>query len=530
VERLVRILSVSMLACTLVASQSDTSPVAALTAPATYLVVYRQPAVAADASARVASAGGALVRAYAEIGVLIATSSDPQFRERIIRDPRIQDARVSAPAGVRLKLPRTVTADAGVPAPSALAAPLTAPLRDSAGDLTANQWDMRQIRAFEAHRATRGSPSVLVADIDTGVDYKHPDLKANIDFADSTSCIGGVPDPRPVAWSDGLGHGTHTAGTIAALGTGGGIIGVAPNVRLAIIKAGNDDGFFYPEAVVCAFVWAATHGVDIANNSYFGDPFYFNCPNDPVQNVILVAEQRAIAFAQSRGVSVVASVDNFSDDLANPTQDRHSPTDATPVVRAVDRSCRILPAEAPGVIAVSSTGAQGLKAATSNYGFGIVDLAAPGGDSRLQPTPDGGGRVLSTWPASLMSACPRLVTLLTNDPDEPQAAYCYQQGTSMAAAHVSGVAALILSRQRQSGSGQSLVLGNVVQSLLYATADPIACPTPDVLALYAPFPSLDNDAPQTCQARAAYNGWYGYGQVDALSAVRAASVFGNGHD
>ena len=80
---------------------------------------------------------------------------------------------------------------------------------------------------------------------------------------------------------DDNGHGTHTAGTIAAAANGIGIVGVAPNVQIAGIKAGNADGFFFPEAVVCAFMWAGTHGFDVTNNSYFADPYLFNCKNDP---------------------------------------------------------------------------------------------------------------------------------------------------------------------------------------------------------------------------------------------------------
>jgi subtilisin family serine protease len=533
VQRIIRVLSVSVLAsfaCNLVASQSEVSPASAATASSTYLVLYKQTAVPADVSASIASAGGSLVQAYDEIGVAIATSSNGRFREQLTRDSRVQDAGTTAPAGIRLKLPRLPASDVG-----ATAAPL-ADTADTTDDLTDKQWDMRQMHAFEAHALTYGNQSVLVGDIDTGVDYKHPDLKPNIDFGNSVSCIGGRPDRSPPAWADGLGHGTHTAGTIAAAGTGLGIRGVAPNVRIAAIKAGDDNGIFLPEAVVCAFIWAATHHVNVANNSYFADPYYFNCPNDPLQNFILIAEQRAISFAQSRGVMVVASLDNFSDDLANPTQDRHSPTNGTPAPRAVDRSCRVLPAQAPGVIGVSSTGNQGLKGASSNYGLGVVDIAAPGGDSRLQPAPtaDGSGRVLSTWPASLFDACPpsRRETRPTNDPDEPLAVYCYQQGTSMAAAHVSGVAALMLSgwvnhdesRARWTDSQDTL------RSLLYASAQPTACPSADVLALYAAFPAVDNDAPQRCQGDATYNSWYGHGQVNALAAVRAAERNSNRND
>ena len=105
---------------------------------------------------------------------------------------------------------------------------------------------------------------------------------------------------------------------------------MAPNVRIAGIKAGNADGFFFPEAVVCAFMWAGTHGVDVTNNSYFADPYLFNCKNDPTQRAIWKAEQRAIKFAQKNGVTVVAVTGNKSEDISHPTRDQSSPDDPTP--------------------------------------------------------------------------------------------------------------------------------------------------------------------------------------------------------
>src|SRR5207245_6411943 len=116
----------------------------------------------------------------------------------------------------------------------------------------------------------------------------------------------------------------------AAAANGFGIVGVAPNVRIAAIKAGDADGFFFPEAVVCAFVWAGTHGVDVTNNSYFADPFLFNCRNDPVQRSIWKAERRAIRFAQQNGVTVVAAAGNQFEDMSHPSQDQTSPDDTTP--------------------------------------------------------------------------------------------------------------------------------------------------------------------------------------------------------
>jgi subtilisin family serine protease len=149
----------------------------------------------------------------------------------------------------------------------------------------------------------------------------------------------------------------------------------------------------------------------------------------------------------------------------------------------------VIPTEIAGVVGVTATGSLGLKAYYSNYGIGVTEVAAPGGDRILQQTADlGGGRVLSTWPSYL--PCARGLV-------DGAAHYCYLQGTSMAAPHVTGVAALI-----ESMFGSYGMPPGRVTAMLGQTADPIGCPDAATLALYAPFPSVSNGAPQTC-ARAA---------------------------
>jgi lantibiotic leader peptide-processing serine protease len=463
----------------------------------TYVVLYRGTSVPSDAANVVAAAGGSLTIAYNQIGVAIATSDNPAFRSALLRDSRIQGASATEGFGIRLD------DSAGSDDPVLPSTP--APGSDSLSGL---QWDMDQIQAPQARAINGGSPDVLVGDIDTGLDYTHPDLAANVDDANSANCVSGAPVQGKVAANDDFGHGTHTAGTIAAALNGIGIVGVAPNVKIAGIKAGNADGFFFPEAVICAFVWAGTHGFDVTNNSYFADPWLFNCKNDPEQRAIWEAERRAIRFAMGSGVTVVASAGNQSDDLAHPTQDVTSPDDTTPVTRAITNACAVVPAEVPGVITVAANGNLELKSFYSSYGIGVVDLIAPGGDSILQRTAAApNGRVLSTWPASLLT-----VTCLParRVVDASGATYCYQQGTSMAGPHVAGVAALVVS---QFGH----MMPGAVASILNSTADPMACP-PDP-SIYDPFPAVDNDAPQVCTGGPAFNGFNGHGQVNALSAI-----------
>jgi subtilase family serine protease len=131
-------------------------------------------------------------------------------------------------------------------------------------------------------------------------------------------------------------------------------------------------------------------------------------------------------------------------------------------------------------------------------------VIAPGGDRRFQITSAAiNGRVLSTWPAS--RPCGLKVV------DVSGAVYCYAQGTSMASPHAAGVAALIMS--------MGVTSPGAVAAKLQNTADKIACPGPDVMALYAPFPAVDNGAPQVCQGDLDYNSFNGHGQINALRAI-----------
>jgi lantibiotic leader peptide-processing serine protease len=495
----------------------------------TYVVLYKQQSVGADASSAIQKAGGTLVYSYSQIGVVIARSSSTSFRSNLLQDSKIEN--VASTAGFGYQLPAQ-SDDAEGPPPGDLP---DAPATD-ADSLSPLQWDMPQIHTPEAHAITGGSPAVLVGDIDTGIDFSHPDLAANIDVANSANCVSGAP-VAGLAAQDDNGHGTHTAGTIAAASNGIGIVGVAPNVHIAGIKAGDTAGFFFPEAVVCAFVWAGSHHMDVTNNSYFADPYLFNCRNDPVQRAIWKAEQRAIRYAMDQGVTVVSAEGNESEDLSHPTMDVTSPDDSTPVEREVTNACVVIPVEIPGVVGASATGSsdQGtdagqypdnLKSFYSSFGISTTDVTAPGGDSLFGTPPFTGtaGRVLSTWPVALINNC--AASRRRFDAGAPGAVWCYQQGTSMASPHAAGVAALIVSRYGDTHNAKNGKLRpGQVEALMQQTADPQACPE-TLPPGYAAFVGTQSGAPQTCVGGPGHNSWYGAGQVDAFNAVTHTS--GNG--
>jgi len=257
--------------------------------------------------------------------------------------------------------------------------------------------------------------------------------------------------------------------------------------------------------------------MNVTNNSYFGDPWLFNCMNDLVQRAIWKAEQRALRFSMQQGTVVVAAEGNQADDLSHPTLDATSPDNTTPTLRTIHNDCVVIPVEISGVIGVTadghnqqSTGGY-LKSFYSSYGVSTADVVAPGGDSRFGLNAEApNGRVLSTWPPNI--PCTRSKTE-TGDVVEPTAVYCYLQGTSMASPHVTGVAALIISRFGSMPPG-------AVAAYISQTADPQPCPSAaEQAALSASFPSLDTGGPQVCQGGIGHNSWYGDGQVNALSAV-----------
>ncbi|MGI5374391.1 S8 family peptidase [Streptomyces sp. CA-251387] len=440
-----------------------------------------------------AAAGGTVVATYAKIGVIVVHSANPSFGAQIraVRGVESAGATRTAP------LSAAGTTDEG-PAQKLSHAQSTKLAKASAATegsepLEADQWDLRVIGADKAAKINPGSSKVTVAVIDTGVDDTHPDLAPNFSASQSANCVGGVADTSEGAWRPYTAedyHGTHVAGEIAAARNGIGVAGVAPGVKVAGIKVSDpNNGLFYPESVVCAFVFAADHGVEITNNSYYVDPWLYNCMDDPDQKAIVDAVNRAQLYAQKKGTLHLASAGNSNHDMdADSIVDDTSPDDSTPVPRTIDpHTCFDVPTQLPGVVTVTATGVKNVKSYYSSYGYGVADVAAPGGDRKFQiptDTPSANGRILSTM---------------------PNGEYGWLQGTSMASPHAAGVAALLKSKYPYASPAQ-------LQALLKAQADNPGCPE-----------SYDQDGDGTqdavCEGGKRYNGFYGFGIVDALDAV-----------
>lgn len=337
--------------------------------------------IASSVKKAIARAGGEVVVAYDQIGVIVVHSQNPEFAKTIRRAHGVVSAGATRTAPLSVQSVDAV--DEGAQTLSAAEAKAAAArATDEQDPLEPLQWDLPAIKADKAHQKTLGSKRVTVGVIDTGVDDTHPDLAPNFDAKASANCVTGKPDTTAGSWRPNPGesdHGTHVAGTIAAAKNGVGVTGVAPGVKVSGIKVSTPDGFFYTEAVVCGFVWAAEHGVDVTNNSYYTDPWMFACKNDADQKALIEAVTRASRYAERKGTVNVAAAGNSKFDLAaDEILDDSSPNDSTPGSRVIDpKECLDYPAMLPGIVTVSATGAKDLKASYSNYGLGVIDIAAP---------------------------------------------------------------------------------------------------------------------------------------------------------
>ncbi|MGH2727711.1 MAG: S8 family peptidase [Actinomycetota bacterium] len=527
-----------------------------------FIVVYSPGVTLHQARAAVRAAGGTVVRENAAVGVATAVSKSESFIADVARAPELFGAALNEPIGRTtadtrpqwLDLERLTAeerASAGADkGPRPIDPPPGVEGFDPLGSL---QWDMKMIHADQSYETQRGDDDVLVGIIDTGIDGSHPDIAPNFNAELSRNfttdiplvdgeCVddpdGSCEDPANV---DENSHGTHVAGTVAAALNGLGVAGVAPGVTLVNLRAGQDSGFFFLQETVDALTYAGDNGVDVVNMSFFTDPWLYNCPDNPAdseeeqeqQQTIIEATQRAIDYARDHGVTPVAALGNEHTDLGNPTFDDISPDfpPGTEKERTVDNTCLDMPAEAEGVISVSSLGPSGSKSDFSNYGVEQTDVSAPGGWFRdffgttQHRVP--GNLILNAYPESVAIAVgdlnpdgtPNTPFVVQDCDDDVCAYYQWIQGTSMAAPHAVGVVALIVSRfgVEDEVHGGLTLDPEVVQKILFKTASNHACPDPPLVSYVNVGRPESWDA--LCVGNREFNGFYGNGIVNAIAAV-----------
>ncbi|MBW3577739.1 MAG: S8 family serine peptidase [Actinobacteria bacterium] len=316
--------------------------------------------------------------------------------------------------------------------------------------LSGLQWGLDQVRAPRAWSATSGA-GVVVAVVDTGVDLGHPDLDGKVvggaTFAGCPDQAGGCGngdwlDGEPASPHESAGHGTHVAGIVAAAtGNGHGIAAVAPDagiLSVKVLRAGSHTATGSVQEIAAGVRWAVDNGAHVINLSLGALPLVGRS----------ATLRDAVTEAAGRGVVVVAAAGN----------------DTLPLCAE--------PASDPAVICVVATDRREQRAIYSSGGLdaGLNVVAAPGGEPLL--CSEG---IVSTWPGQLPSRC------------SLDRGYQYWTGTSMAAPHVAGVAALLLAQGRPAGA--------VIEVLKVTARTPLT----DQRGVYTPV--------------------YGYGIVDAAAAV-----------
>jgi subtilisin family serine protease len=387
-----------------------------------YMLIFQYADLPQNIGQQIAVANGQMTAGIKQIGVAVASSSDAKFIDKASKISGIQSVVLNP------------VVEWGGPEPTIEEMSEPVPILDPYFDL---QWNLFMIHAapgFDALGAwtpgawdlgARGE-GVRVFVLDSGINSQNPDISPNLN---TSLCRSFVPNEDWEA-SKFFSHGTHVAGIIAAAQNNFGVIGVAPKAELVAVKVLSENtGIGLLSYLNEAIVYAADNGADVINMSLGG---YLPRRNGwwvgdfkvtaKMVGEMLHATQRAITYAYQKGATMVAAAGNFAIDADH------------------DKNAILIPAQLTHVIAVSATDQWDGPWYLNNYGKTLVSFAAPG-----------------DWVLSDVN---------TNK-------FAYWSGTSQAAAHVAGVAALIIGQ-----NGGSLNPAQV-ESVLKQSADDLGKPGND---------------------------------------------------
>ncbi|MBA9028047.1 S8 family serine peptidase [Peribacillus huizhouensis] len=403
-----------------------------------YVLAYKGK-IPGNFSETISKAGGAVERVIPEIGIIEVASVDPTFLSKVKQDTNIQSAGRELEAYLETDPDDAVNFTPGTPNGQKVT------LDSNVASYWDKQWDMQRItHEGDSYKLNKGNHDTVVAVIDTGIDFSHPDLKENVDFAGSKTFVPGTKD----AW-DQNGHGTHVAGSIAANGK---VKGVGPDLSVRAYRVFGATGGAQQSWITDAIVSAANDGVAVINMSIGGWSWMAQNLDEKGDSASMVAYHRAVQYAIQKGVTVVVSAGNDSKNLS----DLHDMQAYWKQTYGIDIKgpSRVVPAQIPGVITVSSSNEWANKSIAfySNYG-NVIDVAGPGGDngplydSLYRQNPAGNHldkrdytyRTLSTYPTYPVAGG----NATTQFSDGQWHGYSYLHGTSMAAPKVAGIAGVI---------------------------------------------------------------------------------------
>jgi subtilisin family serine protease len=446
-----------------------------------YVVTAKAKAFDTQLARKVEAAGGTITARLPQIGVVVVESA---YADYATRAGKIQGIRSAVPDyAFKAEMPATTSAiDADFANPPASGD------NDTRFDL---QWGSQAIDVAGAWNQGYRGAGVTVAVLDSGVSCSHPDIAPNL-LVDSTSFIAGEGVCHP--FNNAFNHGTHVAGIIAAPDNGIGTIGVAPQAKILAVKVLSDAGSGNFGAIIQGIVYAADHGADVINMSLGvegGLPVNGQGANQVRE--LINATRRAVMYARARNALTIVSAGNDAMDLDHSSGVKICDNDGSCVVANLVS----FPAELPGALSISATAPIGwAKAPTtsfldnlasySNYGVSAIALAGPGGDGSYPGNENctRAGITNACWVFDMVFA-PGGYAISGG---QLFASYTWAAGTSMAAPHVSGVAALVIGKH-----GGTMAPADV-ERILRASADDLGKPGKDAA--------------------------YGAGRVNAANAVR----------
>ena len=412
---------------------ADVNPVAGQ-----FLVRFKATGIPSDFKASVEAAGGELIFAHAGAGIAAVAGLDAQGAGLIAAMPTV--AAVDADAYTTLEEP----SDAVIESATMDVAP-TSPTNPGGAYFFVRQWNMRAIAAPAAWAAPNGAglgkATTRVGILDTGIDYLHPDLYGRVDLTKSVSFLSAAENARVQATFPGAHpvadlnfHGTHVAATVSSNALAA--AGITSKVTLVGIKvcvpgvAPSFTGTCPTSAVLAGLLYAADQGLDVVNMSLGGG---FNRRDASAEGgdgpSFIASLNRVFNYVYKKGTVVVVSAGNSAIDMDH------------------DGNRYNTYCSAQHTVCVSATGPTGGRtyldldnvdalASYSNFGRSVVTVAAPGGDFVTVSAACSGFTIIT----GLLPCRSRFYNPTTG----AWSAYVVgSNGTSMAAPHVTGLAALI---------------------------------------------------------------------------------------